>query len=103
MNTYLIDTAPSIITPVTAAIAKTLDLAFAWYISAHITSGYEFLAQNWCPGDKVCMFGFSRGAYTARALAGMLEKVGLLHPDNFELVNFAYVSRTCLVGCYMIN
>ncbi len=28
-------------------------------------------------GDKICMFGFSRGAYTARALAGMLHKVGL--------------------------
>ena len=45
---------------------------------------------NYCPGDKVCIFGFSRGAYTARALAGMLEKVGLIHPDNFEMVNFAY-------------
>ncbi len=30
-------------------------------------------------GDKICMFGFSRGAYTARALAGMLYKVYTLH------------------------
>ena len=55
--------------------------------------GYEFLMQNYVAGDKICIFGtrlgtgallartqcmlsgFSRGAYTARALAGMLHKV----------------------------
>lgn len=53
--------------------------------------GYKFLMENFRPGDKVCLFGelhaisleldaysnsgFSRGAYTARALAGMLHKV----------------------------
>ena len=52
--------------------------------------------STYSPGDKICLFGFSRGAYTARALAGMLEKVGLIHPDNFEMVNFAYV---CLAHC----
>ena len=41
-------------------------------------------------GDKICLFGFSRGAYTARALAGMLHKVGLLPPDNFQQIPFAY-------------
>ena len=41
-------------------------------------------------GDKICIFGFSRGAYTARALAGMLQKVGLLPPSNLEQLPFAY-------------
>lgn len=41
-------------------------------------------------GDKICIFGFSRGAYTARALAGMIEKVGLLPPGNHQQVPFAY-------------
>ncbi|KAI6161302.1 hypothetical protein EDD17DRAFT_1759354 [Pisolithus thermaeus] len=41
-------------------------------------------------GDKICLFGFSRGAYTARALAGMLHKVGLLPPYNYQQVPFAY-------------
>jgi len=52
--------------------------------------GYKFLMQNYNVGDKVCLFGFSRGAYTARALAGMLYKVGLLSKDNLEQVPFAY-------------
>ena len=42
------------------------------------------------PGDQICIFGFSRGAYTARALAGMLQKVGLLPPCNVEHLPFAY-------------
>ena len=37
--------------------------------------GYTFLMQNYHAGDKICIFGFSRGAYTARALGGMLFKV----------------------------
>ena len=41
-------------------------------------------------GDKICLFGFSRGAYIARALAGMLHKVGLLSPYNYQHVPFAY-------------
>jgi hypothetical protein len=41
-------------------------------------------------GDQICIFGFSRGAFTARALAGMLQKVGLLPPCNIEQLPFAY-------------
>lgn len=41
-------------------------------------------------GDQICIFGFSRGAFTARALAGMLQKVGLLPPCNTEQLPFAY-------------
>ena len=40
-------------------------------------------------GDQICIFGFSRGAYTARALAGMVQKVGLLPQSNIEQLPFA--------------
>ncbi|KAJ8454666.1 hypothetical protein ONZ45_g19215 [Pleurotus djamor] len=46
--------------------------------------------QNYEAGDKICIFGFSRGAYTARALAGMIHKVGLLPKCNHQQVPFAY-------------
>ena len=68
--------------------------------------GYGFLMQNYRVGDRICLFGrtpsdgslctnqlsvgFSRGAYTARALAGMLTKVGLLPQSNTEQIPFAY-------------
>ena len=41
-------------------------------------------------GDNICLFGFSRGAITARALAGMVHKVGLLPRCNIEQLPFAY-------------
>ena len=40
--------------------------------------------------DQICIFGFSRGAFVARALAGMLQKVGLLPSGNFEQSEYAY-------------
>jgi hypothetical protein len=46
--------------------------------------------QNHREGDRICIFGFSRGAYTARALAGMLHKVGLLPSNNQAQLSFAY-------------
>lgn len=71
-------------------IAKTADLAVAWYLDGHVMSAYKFLMENHLPGDRICIFGFSRGAYTARALAGMLHCVGLLPRGNDEQVPFAY-------------
>eukprot|EP00958_Prasinococcus_capsulatus_P012006 scaffold1194_cov369-Prasinococcus_capsulatus_cf.AAC.20 len=37
--------------------------------------------KNYLPGDKIMLFGFSRGAYTVRALNGMIAQVGLLKPE----------------------
>lgn len=71
-------------------VAKIADEAVAWYLNEHVMDGYRFLMQNYRAGDRICMFGFSRGAYTARALAGMLYKVGPLPRDNQEQILFAY-------------
>ena len=56
---------------------------------ANIGEAYVYLQQNMRPDDRVFMFGFSRGAYTARALAGMLMKVGLMRPGAENLVPYA--------------
>ncbi|KAF7348054.1 hypothetical protein MSAN_01757800 [Mycena sanguinolenta] len=71
-------------------ISLTLDAAIAWNLSSHVMSGYEFLMQNYTAGDRICIFGFSRGAYIARSLAGMIHKVGLLPVDNHQQIPFAY-------------
>lgn len=46
-------------------------------LSDNIKQAYEYLSAVWMPGDKVFLFGFSRGAYTARSLGGMLYSCGL--------------------------
>ncbi|OCH91234.1 hypothetical protein OBBRIDRAFT_834390 [Obba rivulosa] len=81
---------PSMVSPMWQWIAKILDEAFAWYLDDHVRGGYDFLVQNYHPGDRICIFGFSRGAYTARAVAGLVHKIGLLPKDNPEQIPFAY-------------
>ncbi|KAI6044764.1 hypothetical protein EDC04DRAFT_2889440 [Pisolithus marmoratus] len=81
---------PGVVSPLFSWGAKILDEAIAWYLQTHVMDGYKFLMANYREGDKICLFGFSRGAYTARALAGMLAKVGLLSRDNMQSVTFAY-------------
>ncbi|KAF9269485.1 hypothetical protein L218DRAFT_850151 [Marasmius fiardii PR-910] len=87
-------TSPTIATPLLSAVSKTLDQAVALNLDAHVMDGYEFLMQNYFAGDRICIFGFSRGAYTARSLAGMIHKVGLLPADNWQQVPFAYKMYT---------
>ena len=51
-------------------------------INCSIRLGYEALARAYTPGDKIFLFGFSRGAYAVRSIAGMIAKIGLLKPEN---------------------
>jgi uncharacterized protein (DUF2235 family) len=51
-----------------------------------LVNSYAFLMENFEPGDRVFLFGGGRGAYLARALAGMLQLVGLLRKGNHSLI-----------------
>lgn len=55
----------------------------------NIEDAYRFLMLNYKTGDKIYLFGFSRGAFTVRALAGMLYSVGLLYPGSENLIRYA--------------
>jgi hypothetical protein len=64
-------------------------LAFGYGFSDNIADVYSFLMREFRPGDQVFVFGFSRGAYTARALCGLLHMFGLLTPGNEALIPYA--------------
>lgn len=69
--------------------------AFGEGIDLNIKQMYTFLAMNYEPGDEICMFGYSRGAYTVRSLVGMISEMGLLRREEINLVDEAYeVYRT---------
>src|SRR5690348_2533385 len=57
---------------------RLLGGAFGFGLFHNVIAAYRFLAQNYEPGDEIFITGFSRGAYTARSLAGMVGRVGLL-------------------------
>src|SRR5208282_2436208 len=64
-------------------------LAFGYGFSDNIADVYSFLMEQFNPGDQIFIFGFSRGAYTARALCGLLHMFGLLTPGNEALIPYA--------------
>jgi uncharacterized protein (DUF2235 family) len=63
---------------------------FGYGISANIKNAYSFIASNYESGDKVFLFGFSRGAYTARSIAGFIRNMGILTRNNLHRVTKAY-------------
>lgn len=57
-------------------------LALGSGIYDNISQAYLFLMRNWQPQDQIVLFGFSRGAFTARAVAGLVQLFGVLRPEH---------------------
>lgn len=71
-------------------LSGLLDLAAATSIRRNFESAYSFLVQNYRQGDRIFLFGFSRGAYAARALAGAIAMFGLLRPEQLNLLGYVW-------------
>ncbi len=75
-------------------------LATGWGIDHNVKEAYKFLVEHYDDGkrsdgddvapDQIFLFGFSRGAYTARVLAGFIHAIGLIDPVNLNLLDYAY-------------
>lgn len=68
---------------------KVVGGGFGVGVTRNLMMGYRFLAEHYAPGDKIYIFGFSRGAFTARSLAGMLRASGLPPHDQAHRVEEA--------------
>jgi uncharacterized protein (DUF2235 family) len=64
--------------------------AFGRGLSDNIREGYAWLARKYQPEDEIYVFGFSRGAYTARSLVGLIRKCGLLNFADGPSLDKAY-------------
>jgi uncharacterized protein (DUF2235 family) len=64
--------------------------AFGTGISRNIKACYDFLVREYEPGDQLFFFGFSRGAYTVRSLAGLVRNAGILRREHRGRVDEAY-------------
>ncbi|MCW4461901.1 DUF2235 domain-containing protein [Sphingomonas sp. BT-65] len=75
-------------------------LATGWGFDENVKEAYRFLVENYDSGkkrgskaaerDRIFIFGFSRGAYAARVLAGFIHAVGLIEPRNLNLLDYVY-------------
>lgn len=59
-------------------------------IHKNILDGYRYIIQNYAPGDIIYLFGFSRGAYTVRALSGLINNCGILKREDARLISQAW-------------
>lgn len=69
---------------------KIVGAATGLGIDKNIQDAYRFLSFNYDQGDEIYLFGFSRGAYTVRSLAGMIYCSGLLSRSNVTMASKAY-------------
>jgi len=69
---------------------RIFDGATGFGISGKILQAYRFVSNNFEPGDELYLFGFSRGAFTVRSLAGLIRNSGILKTINLNLVEKAY-------------
>nr|WP_323777046.1 DUF2235 domain-containing protein [Amylibacter sp.] len=68
-------------------------IASGWGINQLIFDGYTQLAENYRPGDRIFLFGYSRGAYAVRSIAGMIGTVGLIRRANVTKSNLRFAFR----------
>src|SRR5690349_15380028 len=78
----------------TYVIHEGLESAFAGAFGRglfdKIADAYRFLMFNYTAGDEIYIFGFSRGAFTARSLAGMIRKCGILRKEHVGDIGRAF-------------
>ncbi|HWC45223.1 MAG TPA: DUF2235 domain-containing protein, partial [Casimicrobiaceae bacterium] len=61
---------------------RIIDGASGRGLTANMKDCYDFLVRYYRPGDSIYLFGFSRGAYTARSLGGIIRNCGIVNPDK---------------------
>ena len=69
-----------------------LGLATGYGLDDNVLAAYCFLVHTWQAGDQIYLFGFSRGAYTVRVLAGLIHKVGLITPEQVNLAGSGLIA-----------
>ncbi len=74
----------------TAPDDRLLGGAFGYGLARNVRNAYQFLVKNFESGDQLFLFGFSRGAYTARSLAGLIRNCGILCRNNLDQIDEAF-------------
>jgi uncharacterized protein (DUF2235 family) len=69
-----------------------LGLATGYGLDDNVLAAYAFLVHTYQTGDQIYLFGFSRGAYTVRVLAGLIHKVGLITPEQVNLAGSGLIA-----------
>jgi uncharacterized protein (DUF2235 family) len=87
------------LTPLARRVTKLLGKAVGYGLLTDVQDAFRFLMRHFEPGDRLFLFGFSRGAYTVRAVAALLRMYGLIRLDNDALVPYAVRMMVAIDRC----
>jgi len=73
-------------------IRRKIDMAIGYSLRDNFCKAYRFLVRHYRPGDRIFLFGFSRGAYTVRALAGAIHRQRLVREELESLAEYAWAA-----------
>jgi len=71
----------------TSRFQRFISGSFGYGLSKNLREGCDWLSKRYKEGDEIWIFSFSRGAYTARRLVGLIRKCGLVHVVTPELLD----------------
>lgn len=84
-------------------VVEFLGLAAGLGLDDDVLSAYRFIGEHYEPGDKIYLFGFSRGAYTVRVVAALLHMLGMLPRDQLNLADYALTAYKRASGAASIS
>ncbi|KAJ7064961.1 hypothetical protein C8F01DRAFT_782916 [Mycena amicta] len=76
--------------PFNSLLGIATDILLGGRVKKSITNAYRWLCEQYQPGDKIFLFGFSHGAYNVQTLASMIDTVGLVNVGNQRFFSMAY-------------
>jgi uncharacterized protein (DUF2235 family) len=77
------------LSPLTRMFTRILGMAVGYGLENDIRDAYAFLMEKYEQGDRIFLFGFSRGAFTVRAIASLIRMYGMLRSGNQPLIPYA--------------
>jgi uncharacterized protein (DUF2235 family) len=80
---------PGALTWVSRQLTLNAGLLAGYGLLDNVSRAYSFLVDRYEEGDRIYLFGFSRGAFTVRVLAGLLHRIEVLHPTAKNLIPYA--------------
>lgn len=83
---------PDVLTPIPGVhwLQRQFGLLGGYGLEENLEQLYRYLANNYAKGDNIYLFGFSRGAFTVRVLAGMMSRFGIPKQEDMYLFDYMY-------------
>src|SRR2546423_12394324 len=94
---------PMALTKARKFVQRSLDAAIGRSLCQNFSDAYGFLSRYYEDGDQIYMFGFSRGAYTVRAVAGAVHMLGLVRPELAHLAPYVWAIYANDGGAYDVH